>query len=107
MAPHGLCRVRSLQLTTMATFLVFVILQCGDTLTTLAFLRHGIAEGNPLIRLALHLSAMPVVPLLAFKAAGCVLAWFAWRGSRLRLLRRINVFFALCVTWNLLIVTAA
>jgi len=107
MAPHGLSRVRSFHLTPMATFLLFVILQCGDALTTLAFLRHGIAEGNPLIRLALHLSAMPVVPLLAFKAAGCILAWFAWRASRLRLLRRINIFFALCVTWNLLIVAGA
>jgi hypothetical protein len=107
MAPGGLCSVRSLQQTVMATFLLFVILQFCDAVTTLVFLHRGVAEANPLIRLALRLSATPVLPLLAFKAAGCALAWFAWRASRVRLLRRVNCFFAACVVWNLLVVAAA
>ena len=73
----------------------------------LAFLRHGVAEANPLVRLALRLCASPALPLLAVKIAGCALAWFAWRTSRMRLLRRINIFFAVCVAWNLLIVAGA
>ena len=91
----------------MATLLIFVVLQCCDLLTTLAFLRHGVAEANPLVRLALRLCASPALPLLAVKIAGCALAWFAWRTSRMRLLRRINIFFAVCVAWNLLIVAGA
>jgi hypothetical protein len=88
----------------MATYLLFVILQFCDAATTVAFLHHGIAEANPLVGLALRLAPGPLVPLLAVKLAGCALAWVAWRASRLRLLRRINWFFAACVAWNLLLV---
>jgi hypothetical protein len=91
----------------MTTFLLFLILQCCDAVTTLAFLKHGVAEANPLIRLALRVSATPAIPLLGFKIAACAIAWFAWRSSRVRLLRRINLFFAACVAWNLLTVAAS
>jgi len=83
----------------MATLLLFIALQLCDALTTLVFLRHGVAEANPLIRFALGLSSSPAPPLLAVKAAGCALAW---RSQRLRLLGRVNCFFAACVVWNLL-----
>lgn len=85
----------------MATLLLFIALQFCDALTTLLFLRHGVAEANPLIRFAFGL-ASPAAALLAMKAAGCALAWLAWRSHRLRLLRRVNCFFGLCVAWNLL-----
>ena len=107
MALRPLFRVRFLQQTTMTTFLLFLILQCCDGLTTLAFLRHGVAEANPLIRLALGVSATPLVALLAVKGAGCAVGWVAWRASRFRLLRRINCFFAACVAWNLLVVAGS
>ena len=89
----------------MAALLLFIALQLCDALTTLVFLRHGVAEANPLIRFALHLSASPILPLLAVKAAGCALAWLARRSHRLRLLCRVNCFFAACVAWNLLAIT--
>jgi hypothetical protein len=89
----------------MASFLVFIALQLCDTLTTLVFLRHGVAEANPLIRFALGLSGSPALPLLAVKAAGCVLAWLAWRSRRRRLLIRVNCFFAACVAWNLVAIS--
>ena len=85
----------------MATFLLFLVLQFCDMLTTLVFLRHGVAEANPLVRLALGLSQNPTLPLLAVKAAGCVLAYRAWRSNRIRVLRRINWLFVICVAWNL------
>jgi hypothetical protein len=107
MAPPPVFRVRSLQQTTMTSFLIFLLLQFCDGITTLAFLRHGVAEANPLIRLVLGVSATPLIALLVVKAAGCAIAWLAWRASRLRLLRRINCFFAACVAWNLLIVAAS
>jgi hypothetical protein len=85
----------------MATLLLFVALQFCDAVTTLVFLRHGIAEANPIVRFALGFSATPALPLLALKGVGCALAIAAWRLHRLRLLHRINCFFAICVAWNL------
>jgi hypothetical protein len=89
----------------MATLLLFIALQFCDALTTLVFLRHGVAEANPLIRFALRLSTSPALPLLAVKAAGCGLAYFAWRSHRRRLLCRVNCFFAACVAWNLVAIS--
>lgn len=90
----------------MAPLVFFVVLQFCDALTTLVFLRQGIAEANPLIRFAFGLSASPVLPLLAVKAAGCGLGYVVWRARRRRLLRLANCFFAVCVGWNLLALAA-
>jgi xanthosine utilization system XapX-like protein len=87
------------------TMLLFVLLQGGDLATTLAFLQGGVAEANPLVALALRLPAPPVVGLALVKLAGCGLGWFAWQSGRRKLLRRANVFFALCVVWNLVSLT--
>jgi hypothetical protein len=84
----------------MAIFLLFLALQCCDAATTMVFLRHGIAEGNPLIAAAIRASTHPGLTLVWIKAAACALALFAWKTRRLTLLRRANVFFALCVVWN-------
>lgn len=89
----------------MPALLLFITLQFCDALTTLVFLHHGVAEANPLIRLALSLSAAPAFPLLAVKAAGCGLAYLAWRSHRRRLLFRVNCFFAVCVAWNLVAIS--
>ena len=83
------------------TLLAFIALQLGDLATTLLFLRHGVAEGNPLVSAALRLSTHPALPLVAVKRAGCALALYCWNTERRPLLRRINLFFAACVVWNL------
>jgi hypothetical protein len=85
----------------MAIFFIFLALQVFDAATTLIFLARGVPEGNPLIGAMLHASAHPAMSLMVVKAAACCLAWFTWRSRRLTLLRRANVFFALCVVWNL------
>jgi len=85
----------------MAILLVFLALQLLDGATTLVFLGRGVAEGNPLIRVLLGASAHPALALALVKAAACALAWSAWKRRRIALLRRANVFFALCVVWNL------
>ena len=91
----------------MAILLVFVALQFCDLATTLVFLRQGVAEGNPLMAALIRVSAHPAMALLLVKAIACGLALFAWRSRRTRLLRRANVFFALCVGWNLLAIASA
>jgi len=86
---------------TPMTLIFFLLLQLGDLATTAVFLSHGVAEANPLIAAAIRVSTHPAIPLLAVKAAGCGLAWIAWKSGRRKLLRRANLFFALCVAWNL------
>lgn len=80
--------------------LLFLILQAGDLATTLAFLHRGIVEGNPLVAALLRAPLHPAVALAAVKAAACALAWLAWKSGRARLVRRANLFFTLCIAWN-------
>ncbi len=83
----------------MAILLIFVALQLGDAATTLVFLARGVSEGNPLIGSLMHASN-PALALAVAKTAAGGLAWIAWRSQRVTLLRRANVFFTLCVVWN-------
>ena len=70
-------------------------------MTTIAFMLHGVREGNPLVRLALEYSPHPLGGLLAIKLAAIGLGVYCWKGGRNRLLSRINILFALVVAWNL------
>ncbi len=70
-------------------------------MTTVAFLMHGIHEGNPLVRFALHYAPNPLGGLVAVKALAIALGLYCWKCGRQRLLIRINVMFALVVAWNL------
>jgi hypothetical protein len=70
-------------------------------MTTVAFLMHGIQEGNPLVRVALQYAPHPLGGLLAVKVAAIALGIYCWRAGRNRLLVRINIVFALVVAWNL------
>jgi hypothetical protein len=91
----------------MASLLLFLALQFCDLMTTLVFLHRGVAEANPLITALVHVSAQSGVALLLIKMAGCGLGFYAWKSSRIRLLRCANVFYALCVAWNLLVIAIA
>jgi hypothetical protein len=79
----------------------FSYLQVLDFLTTVAFLMHGVHEGNPLVRLALTYSPHPLSGLLLVKAAAIALGVYCWRAQRQRLLLKINFLFALVVVWNI------
>lgn len=70
-------------------------------MTTVAFLLHGVHEGNPLVRAALHYSPNPLGGLLAIKIFAIGLGYYCWRGGRERLLFRMNILFAALVAWNL------
>lgn len=81
--------------------LQYAYLQMLDFLTTVAFLLHGVKEANPLIRMALVYAPHPLGGLLLVKAAAIGLGMYCWRQGRNRLLNRMNLLFALVVTWNL------
>ena len=76
-------------------------LQMLDLMTTLAFLLHGIQEGNPLVRFAIKFSANPILALVLIKCFALALGLYCWYRGRDRLLSRINVMFAVVVAWNL------
>jgi hypothetical protein len=79
----------------------YAYLQVLDLLTTLAFLLHGVREGNPLVRLMMHATANPLNGLLIVKLVAAVLGLYCWRLGRGKLLAKINVVFAIIVAWNL------
>jgi hypothetical protein len=76
-------------------------LQVLDFLTTVAFLFHGIQEGNPVVRFALHYAPNPFAGLLLVKLAAMCLGLYCWRLDKQRLLIRMNIMFAVLVAWNL------
>jgi len=81
--------------------LQYAYLQVLDLLTTLAFMLHGVREGNPLVRLMMHSTANPLNGLLLVKLVAAGLGLYCWKLGRGRLLARINIAFALIVAWNL------
>ena len=81
--------------------LQYAYLQVLDLLTTLAFMLHGVREGNPLVRLMMHLTANPLNGLLAVKLIAAALGLYCWKLGRGKLLSRINLVFAAIVAWNL------
>ena len=79
----------------------FSYLQVLDLMTTLAFMLHGIREGNPFMRMALRYAPSPLGGLLAMKCLALGLGIYCWRYGRARLLTRMNILFAIVVAWNL------
>jgi hypothetical protein len=79
----------------------YAYLQVLDLLTTLAFMLHGVREGNPLVRLMMHSTGNPLNGLLVVKLIAAGLGLYCWKLGRGRLLARINIAFALIVAWNL------
>jgi hypothetical protein len=81
--------------------LQYSYLQMLDLLTTVAFMLHGVREGNPLVRLVMHVTANPLSGLLLIKGVAVILGLYCWKVGRGKLLARINIAFALVVAWNL------
>ncbi len=86
--------------------LQYSYLQMLDLLTTVAFLLHGIHEGNPVVRLALRYSSHPWGGLLLVKVLALALGVYCWRCGHEKLLIRINFLFAIVVAWNLVALIA-
>ena len=76
-------------------------LQVLDIMTTLAFLLHGIQEGNPLVRFAMKFTSNPLAGLVLMKCLALALGIYCWQRGRQRLLSRINIMVAVVVAWNL------
>ena len=86
--------------------MIFSYFQFLDLLTTVIFLLHGVQEANPVVRFALRTAPSPLLGLLLVKIAALALGVYCWRMGRGSLLFRVNVLFAILVTWNLLALLA-
>jgi Domain of unknown function (DUF5658) len=87
----------------LATSLViFSYFQFLDLLTTVVFILNGVQEANPVVKFALRAAPTPLIGLLLIKVAAVALAFYCWRLGRTSLLLRINVLFAVLVSWNLI-----
>ena len=81
----------------------FVYLQVLDVLTTVAFLMQGVSEGNPIVRWVLQQGPGPVQSLVLMKLLAVVLAIYCFMKARHGVLRKVNVFFACLVAYNLVV----
>jgi hypothetical protein len=79
----------------------FVYLQLLDVLTTVAFLLNGVAESNPIVRWAMTAAPNPLTGLVLVKVAAIVLGVYCAVSARQNLLRKVNIFFAGLVAYNL------
>lgn len=85
----------------MGVLTQFVYLQLLDVLTTLAFLLNGVAESNPVVRWAMSAAPNPVTGLVLIKVAAIVMGVYCVASARQKLLRKVNIFFAGLVAYNL------
>lgn len=85
----------------------YVYLQILDLLTTVAFLIHGVQEGNPFVRMAMEQAPNPLLGLVGMKLLAILPGMVCWWTGRARLLSRVNLFFALVIAWNLCAIIAA
>jgi len=84
----------------------FSYLQVLDFLTTIAFLLIGVKEGNPIVRFAIDATHSPLGGLLLIKLIALTLGVACWRVGRGKLLFRMNLLFAIVVTWNVVAIIA-
>ena len=83
------------------SLLIFGYFQFLDILTTVVFLLSGVREANPVVKFALETAPNPILGLVIIKLAALGLAYYCWRMGRRSLLLRINILFAILVSWNL------
>ena len=53
----------------MALIVQYAYLQVLDLMTTIAFLLHGVGEGNPLVAFAMKIGPSPLIGLIVMKTA--------------------------------------
>lgn len=86
----------------MGVLAQFVYLQILDGLTTVAFLLHGVSESNPVVRWAMQAAPDPFSGLILLKVAALGMGFYCTLSARQQLLKKVNIFFAGLVAYNLL-----
>ena len=79
----------------------YCYLQLLDGLTTVAFLRGGLQEGNMVVRALIQTTGSPWSGLLLVKVLALALGIYCAYVRKAQLLHRVNLCYALLITWNL------
>lgn len=82
-------------------FVIFIVLQVLDLITTLYFVRHGGAEGNPIALRLANLAPSFEFGLLIIKAWAILIGYWLYKGGGYKFLKFTNAVFVLIVVWNL------
>lgn len=83
-------------------FGLFIVLQLLDLLTTLYFINHGGAEGNPIVIRIAALAPSFTFGLLVIKAWALALGYWLYYKGGYRFLLVTNIVFTLIVMWNIM-----
>ena len=86
--------------------LQYSYLQVLDLLTTVAFLRNGVHEANPIINALIQGASSPWQILAFVKLIAIALAYYCWRIQKQRLLARVTILYAFLVAWNIVALIA-
>ncbi len=82
--------------------IIFIILQVLDLVSTVACLRYGGIEGNPIAAWIMRIVGNPLAGMVWLKImsiyGGCVI----YNSNKSRLLIILNYMFVIVVSWNLL-----
>src|SRR5438067_12187684 len=89
------------------SLLLFSYFQLLDLLTTVGFIVHGVKEGNPIVKFALAAAPTPIIGLAMVKIVAVAMGVYCWKLGRHKLLGRINVLFAILISWNVYVMIAA
>jgi hypothetical protein len=81
---------------------IFVLLQLADLGTTVAVLRLGGVEENPLVKLLMVFG--PLRGLILAKLVTVAFGVGCFLAAKYRALRTANIVFSAIVTWNLVII---
>lgn len=85
---------------TVGILMAFIYLQLLDGLTTIAFIMYGVGEANPIVRWFMREASNPVGGLFLIKLLAVMLAICCVSFSRHGVVRKVNVFFAVVVAYN-------
>jgi len=89
------------------SLVLFSYFQLLDLLTTVGFLVHGVKEANPIVKFALAVAPTPIMGLALVKVAAVMIGIYCWKLGRQKLLGRINVLFAILISWNMYVMIVA
>jgi len=81
---------------------LFLYLQLMDILTTLIAANLGAQEGSPFVLMLMR--SGPAIGVLISKMVAVTIAAVCYRIGRPHLIRWINVWFAVVVAWNALVI---
>lgn len=85
-------------------FILFIVLQVLDLLTTLFVLNHGGQEGNPLVVWLLKDFSSFALGLMLLKVWAVLCGWIAYSYQSTLFFKLTNVLFSVIVVWNLVAV---